>query len=171
MSSSPKFSILSTDHITGDAGSEISLLEYGDYQCSHCSDAYKLIKKLQQKFGTRMSYVFRHFPLTDVHIYAKQAAIATEAAAAQNRFWDMHDIIYENQQKLSPAGLLSFATTLGLDMDKFKKDIRDKAFEEKVEASYEEGRRNGVNFTPFYVLNGQRFTGGSKDLFDHLQSK
>ncbi|WP_255155147.1 thioredoxin domain-containing protein [Ferruginibacter sp. HRS2-29] len=162
--------LTSTDHTTGNASADIILLEYGDYQCPHCGDAYLVIKKLQEEFGPRLQYVFRHFPLTDTHIFAKPAAIAAEAAALQGRFWEMHNIMYENQSKLNSTGLVNFAQKIGLDVEQFKRDIRDEKLISLVEDSYEEGRKIGVNYTPCYFLNGQRFGGGSKDLYTMLHS-
>jgi len=170
MSSNLKLSVTPADHTAGGSSAEFVLLEYGDYQCSHCGDAYLVIKKLQEEFGPRLQYVFRHFPLTETHIYAKAAAIAAEAAAAQGKFWEMHNIMYENQNKLNSTGLVNFAQKIGLDVEQFKKDIRDEKFTSLVEDAYEEGRRLGVNYTPTYFLNGQRFGGGSKDLYTMLHS-
>jgi protein-disulfide isomerase len=169
MSSVLRIAVNNNDHIEGDLSAAMVLVEYGDYQCPHCSNAYIIIKKIQQEFGPGLAYVFRHFPMTEVHFYARQAAIAAEAAGFQDKYWAMHNMIYENQEKLSTAGLSGFAKKIGLDMDKFKRDIHDEKLEIKVDADFEGGMRSGVNFTPTFFINGTRFEGGAKDLYDHLQ--
>src|SRR4051812_45352410 len=109
MSSHLKPPVTFTDHIQGDESANITLVEYGDYQCPHCGAAYPVIKKIQSKFGSQIRFVFRNFPLSDAHPFALPAAIAAEAATLQDKFWQMHDIIFENQHLLSDAGLLKMA--------------------------------------------------------------
>jgi protein-disulfide isomerase len=169
MSSVLRIAVNYDDHIQGDLSAAIVLVEYGDFQCPHCGNAYSIIKKIQKEFGPGLAFVFRHFPMTEVHFYARQAAIAAEAAGLQDKFWAMHDIIYENQDKLSTAGLSNFAKKIGLNMDRYKRDIHDENLEIKVDTAFEGGARSGVNFTPTFFLNGTRFEGGAKDLYDNLQ--
>ncbi|MEP7145149.1 MAG: DsbA family protein [Ferruginibacter sp.] len=171
MSSVLRIAVNNNDHAEGDLSAEIVLVEYGDYQCPHCRDAYIIIKKIQKEFGPRLALVFRHFPLSEVHFYARQAAIATEAAGLQGKYWEMHDVIYENQEKLSTAGLINFAKKIGLEMSQFKLDIKDEKLETIVDTDFEGGARSGVNFTPAFFINGTRFEGGAKDLHDYLQQK
>ncbi|MEO5889886.1 MAG: thioredoxin domain-containing protein [Ferruginibacter sp.] len=171
MSSVLRTAVNSNDHFQGDLSAPIVLLEYGDYQCPHCRNAFGIIKKIQSEFGPELTYVFRHFPLTEVHFYARQAAIAVEAAGLQDKYWEMHDTIYENQEKLSTSGLTSFAKKIGLDMSKFKSDLKSETIEKKVDDDFEGGVRSGVNFTPCFFINGVRFEGGAQDLYNSLQQK
>jgi len=109
------------DHQIGKPGATVTLVEYGDYQCSHCGFAYPLLKKLIREFSNELRFVFRHFPLTESHPAAMIAAQSAEAAALQDKFWEMHDLIYEHQEELSKDNLFYFAETLDLDMEKLYK--------------------------------------------------
>jgi protein-disulfide isomerase len=151
------------DHFKGDRKSSIILVEYGDLQCPYCGEAYPVIKEIEKKFKTQLAFVFRHFPLREVHPYAEAAAVATEAAARQGKFWEMHDLIYENQMKLGPEFLSQSARQLHLDMHAFLQDINDEELADKVEASFESGVISGVNGTPSFYINGTKYE-GSYDL-------
>ena len=156
------------DHIQGTDAAVIELVEYGDYQCPHCGAAYPVIKRIQNKFGAQIKFIFRNFPLTESHPHAMAAAIATEAAALQDKFWEMHDVIFENQNLLSDEGLLSLAASVGLDTEQFKKDIQKAELQEKVESDFESGIRSGVNGTPSFFVNSTKFDGGAEDLYNML---
>lgn len=169
MSSHLKSSVTTTDHIQGEDSARITLVEYGDYQCPHCGAAYPIIKKMQSKFGNQIRFVFRNFPLSDAHPFALSAAVATEAAALQDKFWEMHDVIFENQQLLSDTGLLEMADMIGLSMQRFNKDIRREILTEKVETDFESGIRSGVNGTPSFFINGIKFDGDAEDIYDMLE--
>jgi protein-disulfide isomerase len=147
------------DHVQGDAHAAIELVEYGDYQCPHCGRAYPIIKRIQKKMGKDLKFIFRNFPLSEMHPQAFTAAVATEAAARQNAFWEMHDIVFEHQDDLEPAGLVSYAKHLKLDMAKFLKDMEDNQLVEKVESDFDSGVRSGVNGTPTFFINGHRYDG------------
>ena len=108
------------DHIQGKNTAPLELVEYGDYQCPHCGRAYPIIKNLQRSLGPDLKFVFRNFPLSEIHPDAFNAAVAAEAAELQQKFWDMHDIIYENQQELSVESLFFYAKTIGLDLKRSK---------------------------------------------------
>src|SRR5215207_9586829 len=125
MSLKPPVSV--RDHIQGNSKAAIELVEYGDYQCPHCGKAYPIIKALQQKFGSNLKFVFRNFPLSEVHPQARIAAIATEAANMQGRFWKMHDIIFENQKNLLVRSLLEYARRIDLDVELFEADLKSDA--------------------------------------------
>jgi len=157
------------DHKQGPDEANITLVEYGDYECSHCGAAYPIIKKIQKEFPTQVQFIFRNFPLSQSHPSALPAAIASEAAALQGKFWEMHDAIYENQRSLSPEGLFAMATTAGLDLEQFKSDIQDDKLLGKVEADFEGGVRSGVNGTPSFFINGTKFDGGAEDLYELLK--
>src|SRR5689334_14746367 len=131
----------SKDHIAGKPGALIELVEYGDYECPYCGRAYPIVKYIQQNLGNDIKFVFRNFPLSKIHPHAFSAAVATEAASQQNRFWEMHDIIFENQKTLDPDDILLFARSVGLDPARFKNDIEQEALTEKVEMDFESGIR------------------------------
>lgn len=169
MSSHLKPSVTVTDHIQGENSASITLVEYGDYQCPHCGAAYPVIKEIQNKFGQQIRFVFRNFPLSDAHPFAFPAAVATEAAALQDKFWEMHDMIFENQQLLSDAGLLKMAAGVALDLREFRQDVQKKELIQKVEADFESGVRSGVNGTPSFFINGTKFNGDVDDLYEMLK--
>jgi protein-disulfide isomerase len=168
MSTHLKPAVSSQDHSQGPAQAAIEIVEYGDYQCPHCGTAYPVIKNIEEKFGDQVRFIFRNFPLAESHEYATPAAIATEAAALQDKFWEMHDIIYENQDALSESGLLKMAESIGLDLEKFKEDIQNEDLKQKVESDFESGVRSGVNGTPSFFVNGTKFDGSAEDLMDML---
>ena len=147
------------DHRQGAAQARLTLVEYGDYQCSYCGQAYPLVKAAQQALGADLQFVFRNFPLTDVHPNAQAAALAAEAAALQNRFWQMHDALFEHQGQLDAQHLAGYATKLGLNAQQFDRDRQQAAPAAKIEADFESGVRSGVNGTPSFFVNGRRYDG------------
>jgi protein-disulfide isomerase len=169
MSSHLKPAVSEKDHAEGTKAATVQLVEYGDYECPHCGAAYPVIKKIQKTFGSQVYFVFRNFPLSEIHPYAMAAAIATEAAALQNKYWQMHDIIFENQEMLDNEGLQQMAGTIGLEIKKFQKDILREELQAKVEADFESGVRSGVNGTPSFFINGNKFDGGANDLYNMLK--
>jgi protein-disulfide isomerase len=153
--------VSANDHIQGLAGAPLELVEYGDYQCPHCGRAYPIIKQIQEEMGKELKFVFRNFPLSEAHPQAFPAAVAAEAAARQGAFWAMHDIIFENQQLLESDEMpfAGFARKLGLDMQKFENDLEDPKLAEKVDEDFTSGVRSGVNGTPAFFINGNRYDG------------
>ena len=147
----------SNDHIQGNDTAPLELVEYGDYQCPHCGHAYPIIKNLQRSFGTNLKFVFRNFPLSEAHPDAFNAAVAAEAAGLQHKFWEMHDIIFENQQELAIESLFLYAKTVGLDLERFKNDIQKNELSTKVEQDFESGVRSGVNGTPSFFINEKKY--------------
>src|SRR5271154_4611155 len=147
----------SNDHIQGNDKARIELVEYGDYQCPHCGRAYPMIKNIQRKMGGDLRFVFRNFPISEIHPDAFNSAVATEAAGLQHKFWEMHDIIFENQQELGMKELFIYAKTIGLDLERFKSDIQMEALANKVEADFESGALSGVNGTPTFFINKKRY--------------
>jgi protein-disulfide isomerase len=141
------------DHHFGNPKASVSLVEFGDFECPHCAHAHPLVKQLLNEMGDQIHFVFRHFPLQEVHPHAYHAALAAEAAGKQGKFWEMHDLIYENQPALNDRLLLELALALGLDMEKFEKDWNSKEAEAKVDADIESGVRSGVNGTPTFFVN------------------
>jgi protein-disulfide isomerase len=147
------------DHIKGPFNAPLTLVEYGDYECPYCGSAYFIIKQLQEHLKNDFRFVFRNFPLKESHPYALMAADAAEAAAKQNKFWEMHDCIYENQNSLSPESLVEFAQRIHLNMDEFKKDVESRSVASKIEEDFKTGVRSGVNGTPCFFINEERYEG------------
>ncbi|WP_316832210.1 DsbA family protein [Pedobacter aquatilis] len=161
--------VSATDHFEGNASAPIEIVEYGDYECPHCGNAYPVIKEIQQVFGNQIKFVFRNFPLQEAHQFAFSAALAAEAAALQGKFWEMHDAIYENQSRIGNELFDELAKTIGLDLEKFKADVEADETQQKVESDFESGIRSGVNGTPSFYINGTKFDGGVMDLFQMLK--
>jgi protein-disulfide isomerase len=155
--------VSSDDHARGPASAPLTLVEYGDYECPYCGAAYPIVKQIERTLGDQLRSVFRNFPLGEVHPHAVQAAEAAETAAAQGRFWEMHDRLYENQRLLDTKDLIAHADALGLDVDRFQADLREHAYEKRVQDDFMSGIRSGVNGTPTFFINGRRHD-GSYDL-------
>jgi len=148
------------DHVLGHETASVTLIEYGDYECPYCGAAHGITKEITRMFGDELRFAFRHFPLTQIHPHAALAAEAAEAAGAQGRFWQMHDVLFENQRHLAPQDLLAYAQALGLDLDEFMADLRDHRYAPKVREDFMSGIRSGVNGTPTFFINGVRHNGG-----------
>jgi protein-disulfide isomerase len=144
------------DHIQGPSDAPVTLVEYGDYQCPYCGAAYPIIKEVQGRMGDRLRFAFRNFPITTAHPRAEQAAEAAEAADAQDRFWPMHDLLYENQRHLADEDLLRYAGQLGLDVESFGRDLAEHVHAARVREDFMSGVRSGVNGTPTFYINGVR---------------
>ena len=144
------------DHTQGPASAAVTLVEYGDYECPYCGAAYPIIKEIQSEMGDRLQFVFRNFPITTSHPHAEQAAEAAEAAASQGRFWEMHDVLYENQRRLTDEDLHGYAAQLRLDLDTFDRDLAEHVHASRVREDFMSGVRSGVNGTPTFYINGQR---------------
>jgi protein-disulfide isomerase len=151
--------VTSADHAQGPKDAPLVLLKYGDYQCPYCGQAYYIVKQLQQTLPDDLRFVFRNFPLSQIHPDAVGAARAAEAAALQRKFWEMHDTLYENQDSLDPESLLEYAAELGLDLSKFIADMGSKQVERRIVEDFQGGVRSGVNGTPTFFVNGFRYDG------------
>lgn len=147
------------DHREGPDDAPVTLVEYGDYQCSFCGAADSVVKAVQGELGDDLRFVFRNFPLTQVHEHAQQAAEAAEAAAAQNAFWPYHDLLYEHQSALDRADLVGYAASLDLDQARFAHDLDSNAYAGKIRADFMSGIESGVNGTPTFFINGARYDG------------
>jgi protein-disulfide isomerase len=148
------------DHRQGDAEAPCTLVEYGDYQCPSCGQAYPIVKRVQKHYGKRLSFVFRNFPLTQMHPFAEPAAETAEFAGANGKFWGMHDLIYENQERLGDDELLpELAKQLHLAPAKLLESLESREFEPRVKTDFSSGVRSGVNGTPTFFINGQRHDG------------
>jgi len=154
-----KVPVAPADHGQGDEQAPVTLVEYGDYQCPHCGRAYPIVQRVQKHFGKQLRFVFRNFPLTEIHPYAEAAAEAAEFAASQGKFWEMHDAIFENQDRLSPLFLVKLGGELGLDGDALKKALEGHEFLPRIKADFLGGARSGVNGTPTFFINGVRHEG------------
>src|SRR3981189_3238981 len=142
------------DHIQGQPDAPIALLEYGDFECPTCGEAYPVVKVLQEQLAERLCFAFRHFPLTNVHPHAEHAAEAAEAAGAQGHFWEMHDTLFENQDALEDEHLWKYASFLRLDADRLMRDVLSSAYAERLREDIQSGMRNGVHGTPSFFVNG-----------------
>ncbi len=140
----------------GNGQSSIVVEEYADFQCPACRYASQYLPALEQKYGYQVKFVFRHFPLTTIHQYALRAAVASECANDQGKFWEYHDELYARQQDLSNSLLPEIANKLGLDMKDFNACLDDKARLETVRADMAEGDRKGINATPTFLINGEK---------------
>jgi protein-disulfide isomerase len=154
-----KVPVTPEDHIQGDPGAEITLVEYGDYECPHCGRAHPIVKRVQKRFGRRLSFVFRNFPLTQIHPLAQTAAETAEFAGTHGRFWEMHDLIFENQGRLALPLLLELTETLGLDPEALRAALESREFEPRVRKDFAGGVRSGVNGTPTFFIGDQRHDG------------
>ena len=147
------------DHVQGPENAPVTLVEYGDYECSHCGKAYPVVKEVQKHFGTRLRFVFRNFPLTESHPHAALAAEAAEAVGEQGRFWEMHALLFENQRALDASHVLGYAGRAGADVRQVEAALKSNAFEPRVREDFMSGVRSGVNGTPTFFINGERFDG------------
>ena len=147
------------DHIQGDPAAECTLVEYGDYQCPYCGQAYPIVKKLQKHLGRRLSFVFRNFPLTQMHPWAESAAEVAEFAGANGKFWQMHDLLYENQPRFGNALFVELTEGLDLLPSQLQTAVAEGTYRPRVRADFAGGVRSGVNGTPTFFINGQRHNG------------
>jgi len=147
------------DHAEGPADAPLTLVEYGDYQCPYCGAAYPVVKRLQKTLGKKLRFVFRNFPLTQAHPHALIAAEAAEAAALQGKFWEMHDLLFEQQTLLKPEIIPSWAKRIGLSLGQFRNDIKQGVVEKRIKEDRQSGIRSGVNGTPTFFINGTRYDG------------
>jgi protein-disulfide isomerase len=148
------------DHLIGPAAAPVTLVEYGDYECPHCGMAHPIVTEIRRQLAHDLRFVFRHFPLARLHPHAERAAEAAEAAGAQGRFWEMHDVLYEHQDALEDRDLLAYADALGLDVVRFAGELEAGLYAPRVREDFVSGVRSGVNGTPTFFINGHRHNGG-----------
>ena len=158
--------VSSTDHVQGDPHAPVTLVEYGDYQCPACGAAFPIVKAVQTHFGKELRFVFRNFPLTQIHPEAESAAETAEFAGAHGHFWDVHDALYENQEELGLPLYLDLAEALNLPQKALREALETRAFRAKVRSDFMGGLKSGVNGTPTFFINGKRHDGASD--FDSL---
>jgi protein-disulfide isomerase len=150
--------ITDEDHFRGDPDAPVTLVEYGEFECPHCGRAYHAIKELLEADGD-VRFVFRHFARDDVHPFSERSAQAAEAAGAQGRFWEMHDVLFESQHQLEHNDLELHAERLGLDVDRFRREMRDQLYMPTVRAQLDSGLASGVTETPTFFVDGVKYTG------------
>jgi protein-disulfide isomerase len=147
------------DHIRGSLDAPVILVEYGDYQCPHCGAAYPEVEQARAHMGKRLAFVYRHIPLTNAHPRAQPAAEAGEAAGSQQKFWAMHDMLFEHQDALEDDDLLAYASVIRLDVQRFVRELATGIHTPKVREDFMSGVRSGVNGTPTFFINGVRHNG------------
>jgi protein-disulfide isomerase len=152
-----------SDHVYGKADSPVTLIEYGDYQCPPCAQAYPIIKAVTEQYKNQIRFIFRNFPITSAHQNAKAAAATAEAAGLQGKYWEMHDKIYETQADWENLSIdertgffANYAKDLGLDITKFNTDVATKAITDKINYDSALGKKAGVDGTPMFYLNGTK---------------
>jgi protein-disulfide isomerase len=158
-----KVPVTNEDHAQGPENADVTLVEYGDYECPHCGHAYPIVQQVQKHFGKRLRFVFRNFPLSEMHPHAKAAAEVAEFAGADGKFWEMHDGLFENQNRLGEALFLKLGEELKLSATAMRDALTQGIFEARVRADFNGGVRSGVNGTPTFFINGHRHD----DSFDY----
>jgi len=147
------------DHAQGSARAQLTLVQYGDYECPYTRQSTWVVQAVQQQLGDRLRFVFRNFPLVEIHPHALHAALAAEAAAAQGKFWQMHDYIFHHQHTLEDADLTRFAEAVGLQMQQFTRALAEQHSLARIEEEREGGERSGVQGTPTFFINGVLYPG------------
>lgn len=159
--------VTADDHVLGPADAPVTVLEYGDYECPYCRGAFRDVHRMLDEYPGKIRFVFRNFPIQQVHPHAEQAAEAAEAAAAQGQFWPMYELLLQPYARLDTDALVDYAQRIGLDIPRFRADITDQRYARKIHDDVQEGLRNGVNQTPKFYLNGGRVDG--KVPLEHLE--
>jgi protein-disulfide isomerase len=148
--------VSASDHRAGPEDAPVTLVEYGDYECPHCAAAHPIVHEVRRQLGRRLRFVFRHFPLSNMHPHAERAAEAAEAAAAQGKFWEMHEALFAEPGVLEREDLLRHARKLGLDLARFEGELGSHVHQARVQHDFQSGVRSGVNGTPTFFINGVR---------------
>jgi protein-disulfide isomerase len=155
----PKIQVMPHDHIRGPANAPVTMVEYGDYECPHCGAAHPIVKAMLEHFDPHLRVAFRHFPLSQIHPNAEPAAETAEFAGAHGRFWEMHDGIYENQDRIGLPLFFALASQLGLSETALRSALVTGQYKPRVRADFLSGVRSGVNGTPTFFINGLRHDG------------
>jgi formate-nitrite transporter family protein len=150
------------DHTSGSATAPVTLLEYGNFECIYCGRVYPIIKQVQNLLGDNLRFVFRHFPTVQTHPHSLRAAEAAESAAAQQKFWQMHDQLFSHQSSLQDRDLSRYAKRIGLNLERFNQDMTDHSFLQQIEADYQRSLFDEhITGTPTLYLNEVRYTGAT----------
>ena len=144
------------DHVLGSTHAAVTLVEYGDFECPFCGRAYPELKRVLRQVGAKVRFVFRHFPMTEEHPHAQHAAEVAEAAAAQGKFWEMHDLLYQHQAALGDEDLVTYARELGLDAERVRRELAAHVYAPRVREDVVSGTSSGVTGTPRFFINGRR---------------
>jgi protein-disulfide isomerase len=147
--------VSAVDHLLGASHAPVTLVEYGDFECPSCKQAAPAVRLLLQRFAGRARYAWRHFPLEEVHPHALHAALAAEAAGAQGKFWEMHDLLFDNQQGLKVPQPRGYALRLELDIARYDADMRGERYLQRIREQKQDGERSGVRGTPGFFVNGR----------------
>jgi protein-disulfide isomerase len=165
--------VTATDHVLGDAHAPVTVVEYGDFECPICKQAAPAVKLLLQRFDAAVRFAYRHFPQESAHPHALQAAEAAECAGSQGRFWAMHDMLFENQSRLSLKNLQAYAQQLALDAARFTSEMNDGLYRQRIREHIETGRASHVRATPGFFVNGVIVdtSFGMRALFNAVESR
>jgi len=144
------------DHVRGPADAPVTLVEYADFECPFCGRWFPELQRVLQDLGPRVRFVFRHFPISEQHPHAESAAEVAEAAAAQGKFWEMHDLLFPRQAALDAGHLLAYVRELGLDAVRVERELEREVYRARVRDDIESGLRSGVSGTPMFFINGRR---------------
>jgi protein-disulfide isomerase len=145
------------DHIQGFVTAPVNLVEYGDYECPYCAQAYLITKEIQERLGDKLCFVFRNFPLTKIRPHAYETALAAEAAAAQGKFWDMYDYLFKHGQAVTNDSLRRSAASLGLNLTRFDSEFQDRMYSSHIDEDIQSGNSSGVKSTPTFFINGELY--------------
>lgn len=165
-----KVPVTPEDHIQGKIDALVMLVEYGDYECPHCKRAHFIIKNLQNHFGDKVGFVFRNFPLAEMHPHAEPAAEAAECATMYERFWEMHDHIFEEKDPLNLSTLIRLGEELQLPDTALEEAVTNKTYQTKIRQDFLGGVKSGVNGTPTFFINGERYNGPSENLMETIHT-
>jgi protein-disulfide isomerase len=147
------------DHVRGERGAPLELVMFGDFQCPFCLGSQSILRRVRERLGDRLLFAFRHLPIPEKHPLAMLAAEASEAAAAQGKFWEYHDALYANQPKLSRETMLDAAAELGLDVERLTAEIDSGAHRDRIARDLASAEASGATGTPTFFVNGERFYG------------
>lgn len=153
----------SRDHIQGPVTAPVNLVEYGDYECPYCAQAYLITKEIQERLGDKLCFIFRNFPVTKIRPHAYETALAAEAAAAQGKFWDMYDYLFKHGEMVTNDSLRRSAASLGLNLTRFDSEFYSRTYGKHIDEDIQSGNNSGVKATPAFFINGE-FYNGSWDL-------
>ena len=151
--------VTASDHVRGRTDAPVTVLEYGDYECPYCRGAARDVREMLARYPDSVRFVFRNFPITQLHPHAEQAAEAAEAAGAQGKFWEMYELLLQPSSRLDLGSLLDYAAGLGLDVGRFRGEVTGHAYMAKIERDIQDGVQDGVNATPKFYVNGERIDG------------
>ena len=147
------------DHFKGSADAAVTLVEYGDFECPDCGAVYPTVNELMQRLGDKLRFVYRYYPLVDSHPHAEHAAEVAEGAAAQGKFWEMYDELYQHQRKLDDDSLMQYAQAIGMDTQRLNDDMEKAVYTQRIQDDLESGDKSGVEGTPTFYINGAYYAG------------